>query len=171
MYRHGHLGTNLLIAAPVVALHIHLQQPLLAVVAALVIPLPSRLPDHDLKISILDHRGFSHTLWAALLFGGLFALALWPLRSFVPGVSTLHVLLIGLGYGSLGYLGHIAADALTPMGVRPFAPVVNTHISLSLCNASDDLANTGLLAAGVFSLCLVVVASYGGLPSLSSLLG
>jgi len=49
------------------------------------------------------------------------------------------------------------------MGVRPFAPVWDTHISLDLWTAKNDIANSGLLALGVFALALAI-ATYPSLP-------
>ena len=74
----------------------------------------SLAPDCDCRRSIagrvlplwrlgLRHRGATHTLWGMFFF------------SFAVGL--LFGLDIALPFG-LGYLSHLAADSLTPMGVR-----------------------------------------------------
>jgi inner membrane protein len=59
--------------------------------------------------------------------------------------------------GLLGYVGihsvltHLLADALTPMGIEPFAPLDGRSYSLDLWKASNPAANYGLLAVGVLA--------------------
>jgi len=52
-----------------------------------------------------------------------------------------------VGTGTI--LSHIAADAPTPMGVRPFAPLDGRHVSLDLVRAANPVANYALLVVGV----------------------
>jgi inner membrane protein len=46
---------------------------------------------------------------------------------------------------------HILADALTPAGVRPFAPYRDDFYSYDLARASNPIANYALLAVGVLA--------------------
>ncbi len=62
---------------------------------------------------IFNHRGFFHSVIAAALFSLLW----WQVALLFLGSHT--AFFIGLGFG-LGYLSHLALDALTPKGIRPF---------------------------------------------------
>ncbi|WP_244209786.1 hypothetical protein [Haloarcula quadrata] len=53
---------------------------------------------------------------------------------------------------------HIAADALTPAGVRPWCPVDDTHYSFGVVRAENPLANYALLGLGIASAVLGVWA-------------
>jgi inner membrane protein len=50
--------------------------------------------------------------------------------------------------GFVTIVSHIAADALTPMGVRPFAPVRGRKYTVALATASNPIANYLLLVLG-----------------------
>jgi inner membrane protein len=64
-------------------------------------------------------------------------------------------LLLAMSFEQLAVVGtvtigaHLLADALTPMGVRPFAPVSDRTYTLGLTRADNPVANYGLLAAGI----------------------
>ena len=71
-------------------------------------------------------------------------------------IGTTYATLATVGIGAFGFLvgtgtvlSHIAADALTPMGVRPFAPLDSRHISLEVVRAANPVANYALLVLGV----------------------
>lgn len=69
----------------------------------------------------LNHRGFSHTIWAALLWGAIG----WGLEQ--------HLELEGIALVSLlGYGSHLVADTLTPRGVKWFYPLYKRSIKLRL---------------------------------------
>ncbi|WP_242493351.1 metal-dependent hydrolase [Haloarcula hispanica] len=53
---------------------------------------------------------------------------------------------------------HIAADALTPAGVRPWRPVDDTYYFLDVVKAKNPLANYALLGLGIASAALGVWA-------------
>ena len=55
----------------------------------------------------------------------------------------------GFVVGAGTIMSHIAADALTPAGVRPLTPVDDTHYSLDLVKAKNPLANYALLGLGI----------------------
>lgn len=48
----------------------------------------------------------------------------------------------------LAIVSHIAADALTPMGVQPFAPWSNRRYTWSFVKAANPIANYALLCFG-----------------------
>jgi inner membrane protein len=51
--------------------------------------------------------------------------------------------------GTLTVVAHLLADALTPAGIRPFAPVRDTWYSLEVTGAGAPVANYLLLGVGV----------------------
>ncbi|TKX82999.1 metal-dependent hydrolase, partial [Halorubrum sp. SS5] len=97
----------------------------------------------------VKHRGITHTVWFALLVGVAFGAA-----GLAVGLRS--GLVEALLFGGAGFLfgvatigSHLLADALTPMGVRPFAPLRDTEYTLDLVTAANPLANYALLGLGV----------------------
>lgn len=180
MHRAGHHGVALLTYAPLVAV-VSLAAPELYLLAALgatclVNPLwpikyaigrnvsfsLSMLPDIDMKLPGVKHRGPTHTVWFALLVAALFAGVGAVLGPALVLLVSLPVDPTLLGAAFLGYIGfhavitHMLADMLTPMGVRPFAPVSGREYGLGLVNAGNVVANPLLFALGV----VAVVAAF-----------
>jgi membrane-bound metal-dependent hydrolase YbcI (DUF457 family) len=77
MYRLGHTGIALLVLAPLAYGLVEAHKPLLALITALGVLAIEPLPDLDFKLSFLDHRGVSHSLFAAMCIGGFLALCGW----------------------------------------------------------------------------------------------
>jgi len=78
----------------------------------------SLLPDIDIATSfagrrakfigkIFEHRGFFHTIYAAILF----SVVSWKIINQSAGLAVF-----------IGYTSHIALDSMTKAGVKPFAP-------------------------------------------------
>jgi len=80
-----------------------------------------------------EHRGFFHSLWppAILCILAAWAGALW----------------LGL-YVGVGYLSHLASDALTHMGIRPLHPFGNWRIA-------GPFMTGGILELGLFALVVI----------------
>lgn len=174
MYRDGHYGAALLVYAPVCFLVAALDYPTLALLAGGVAIAIAMVPDWDTRVPGLKHRGPTHTVGFALLVGlAVGAAAVTFVTAGDPGsvstdlaslatdpASALGVGVLGFAVGFLTTCSHIAADALTPMGVRPFWPVSGRHVSLNLTRASNRAANVVLLgvgtaaAAGAYGLAL-----------------
>jgi inner membrane protein len=116
------------------------------------------VPDLDMRIPFVKHRGITHTVWFALLvglgFGGV-GLAV-GLRSGV--VEALLFGGAGFVFGAVTIVSHLLADALTPMGIRPFAPVRDDEYTLDLVTAANPLANYGLLGLGGVAVAVALVA-------------
>jgi inner membrane protein len=163
MYRDGHYGAALLAYTPVGFLVTALGYRTLALLAGGVALALAMVPDWDMRVPGLEHRGPTHTVGFALLVGFLVAAAgvtvatagnpaavSTDLASLADDPAT------ALGVGVLGFLvgfltvcSHIAADALTPMGVTPLWPLSDRHVSVSVARASNRLANAVLLGVGV----------------------
>ena len=150
MYLLGHLGIGMLVFAPL-AFHLcRTGRDRGAYTGMATILLLATSPDVDAYIPGVAHRGITHTVWAAILVGALLAfLAVWlhtagPARGRTAGFAFL------LGATSVG--SHLLGDVLTPMGIRPFAPLLGSEYTLSLVAARDPVANLALLVVGVLSM-------------------
>lgn len=167
MHRPGHLGVALLAWAPIGALLSQAGLPGTALVGLAIVVSVFMLPDIDLKTPFLTHRGFSHTVWFALLAAGAIGAAGW----YVGGTSTAAIseltreagmgpqpyfALCGFAFTLLGVLSHLAADSLTPMGVPLLWPLSGTDYSLDVCVAKSRLWNLGLLSSGLVTGGVVV---------------
>jgi inner membrane protein len=161
MYRKGHSG----IALAVASLTIMLEPTPAGVVAAALSILVEPLPDRDQTIYRVAHRGFSHTIWFALVValatGGAAAVVGAALLE-IPGLSstTLGVVFAPARVGSvvavgtlLGILSHLAGDVITvgtgDYGVQPLRPLSHWEFPVGLCRADSTLGNWLLLAGGV----------------------
>lgn len=68
------------------------------------------IPDLDLKIRSLKHRGILHTIWPVILI----LIANFFLSKYLPfSIAAL----------AIGYTSHLVADMLTPFGVAPIYPL------------------------------------------------
>jgi len=164
MYRYGHYGAGFLVYTPLAFVVTGLGFRQLALGGALVVVALAMLPDQDQRIPLVPHRGPTHTVWFALLVGGacgyLGLLAgqrtgidLGVGQSFGAGVD---LAIFGFLLGTLTICSHIAADALTPMGVRPFSPLSSRRYTYNLTRASNPISNYLLLLLGGLSLGLAL---------------
>ena len=156
MYREGHVGAALLVYAPLGATVFVLGFETLALVGGGVAVALAMLPDFDQRIPGIAHRGPTHTVWFALVVR-----ALGGATGFAVGRSNGVEAIVGLtvfGFlvGFLTVCSHIAADALTPMGITPFAPLRTRHYSLDLTRAKNPVANYALLGIGVLAVVLAL---------------
>ena len=152
MYRLGHQGLNLALYAPVLGVALLLGEGTLGLLGGVVVFATASLPDVDVKLPGVDHRGVTHTVWAALAVGGVAAVASLVAATSL-GFGSAFGLSLAVG-GSLTFsvLGHVAGDALTPMGIRPFAPVDDREYSLGVCRADSWLGNRLLFGLGIASV-------------------
>ncbi|ELY63933.1 metal-dependent hydrolase [Natrinema versiforme] len=149
MYRDGHAGFNALLYAPFVPTVTAAYSLETALWGAVIALAAANLPDLDQSIEQIDHRGPTHTVWFALLFG------------FVAGVGTVLVARSGFGSGSFGFgfavgtcgiLAHLAGDIVTPMGIAPFAPVSRVHVTLEWFKSKNGRINRAFLLVGSVAL-------------------
>lgn len=150
VYRTGHYGAALLAYAPV-GLLLYPLSPAAAVVGGAGVLALSRVPDYDLRVPLLSHRGPTHTLLFLALVAGALAAAGWVLgaQAGVALEDRLSLAALGALVGVVGIGSHLLADALTPSGVPLLWPVSSRDYSLHLVGASNPVANWGLLALGV----------------------
>ncbi|WP_255149615.1 metal-dependent hydrolase [Halorarius halobius] len=152
MYATGHYGAALLAYAPVGYLLLA-SDPTLAFVGGAGVLLLATLPDYDLRVPFVSHRGITHTLLFLLGVAALLGAVGWQLGqgSYRPLGGPTRAAAFGAGVGVIGVGSHLLADALTPAGVPFLWPLSGESYTLGVARASNTLANWGLLALGVFA--------------------
>lgn len=160
MYATGHYGAALLVYAPVGFVLLRVDPTLAFVGVAGVLALAT-LPDYDLRVPFVKHRGITHTLLFTLAVSALLGAAGWQLGqgSYQPLGGPATTAAFGFGIGVLGLGSHLLADMLTPAGVAALWPLSSEAYTLSVARADNTLANWGLLALGVFATAAVLVAA------------
>lgn len=158
MYWRGHVGLGLLAYAPFAAVALDAGRPDLALAGGVLAVAFATLPDVDEYLPI-PHRGRTHTIAFAVgtgvLAGGVAALLAAVVAAAPPAWTPAFV-------GSVVTVtlwSHLAGDAVTPRGIRPFRPVSGAHFTLDLTRARNPRANLLLLSAGVLALSAAVVVS------------
>jgi inner membrane protein len=151
MYATGHYGAALLVYAPVGFVLMRLE-PTLALVGGAGVLALATVPDYDLRLPVVKHRGITHTLLFTLAVSALLGAVGWRLGqgSYQPLGGPATTAAFGFGIGLIGLGSHLLADVLTPMGVAVFWPVSSKRYSLSVARAANPIANWALLALGVF---------------------
>lgn len=157
MYKKGHYGAALTAYAPVGMGALAVGFEVAAVGGAVLSVGLAMVPDWDQKLPNVSHRGPTHTVRFAIgvaavtgLLGGALGLTVTSQWFLVAGTGVYMALVGGLTIGS-----HIAADALTPMGVTPFGD--NRHYSYDLWNADSTVGNYVLLGLGILSTAIALV--------------
>lgn len=146
MYLSGHVGLALITGA-VLVVTAGADRRVAAGVAVLV--LFASAPDVDLFLAGIQHRGSTHTVWAALGLGSTLAVGGRYLARRPTGGTDDTLFTFAVGTASV--LTHLVGDLLTPMGVRPLYPLVQSTYSLELVAARNPDANLALLSAGVLA--------------------
>jgi len=147
MYPPGHVGLTALLFAPL-ACWFRLTGRGQACAECLCVAVSlSLLPDIDKLLPGLVHRGVTHTLLFAAVFGLLVPVLVLPGNRRLPGLGAEHAV-VGylIGVGSL--VSHLVGDVITPMGVQALFPALGTVYSLDIVQASSPTANAVLLLAG-----------------------
>lgn len=127
----------------------------MGVLGVLVVFTTASMPDVDLRLPVVSHRGITHTVWAAVAVGGVVAGPVYyfqgTIAATVPelgGYTPLSFALFVGGFLAFSVIGHLVGDMLTPMGIRPFEPLSAASFSLNLWPA-DSIANKALFGLGV----------------------
>jgi inner membrane protein len=150
VYRNGHYGVALLVFAPVGVALVSVGSGDLAFVVGAGTLWLAMLPDVDRRVPGVSHRGPTHTVaFAVLVAAVLGGIGVAAGRTAAPW-DGLTMGTVGVGIGLLSVGSHLLADALTPMGIRPFWPVSRRTLTLSVVTADSTLGNYALLSLGVF---------------------
>ncbi|MBW4953835.1 metal-dependent hydrolase, partial [Klebsiella pneumoniae] len=110
------------------------------------------LPDCDHQLPIIAHRGPTHSIVFALFLGTILGAAGLAFGEAIASVSATTMGIFAFGIGVLAILSHLAADCITPMGVRPLWPLSRWHYSANIVRAKNPLANYLFLALGIASV-------------------
>jgi len=147
MHQPGHYGAALVVYAPTAAVLLAFGLEPFAVIGGLITLGLAMAPDQDQRVPGIKHRGITHTVHFAVLVGAVLAVVFGGI-GFTRGVGTAAFTAtygFVIGFGTIA--SHIAADALTPMGVKPFRN--GRQYSLDLVKAANPIANYLLLAVGI----------------------
>lgn len=148
MYRIGHVGAALLLYTPLGVVAALAGYEPVAVVGAVVAVSLSTVPDVDHQVPTIDHRGPTHTLAFALFVGAALAGVTTMLVGTSSPAADVGIVTFAFVVGTLSIVSHLLADAITPMGIRPFWPVSGRHYTLNLTRAANPVANYLLLSLG-----------------------
>ncbi len=176
MYRKGHIGINMMLFAPVLFIMISLEFVILGIIGFISVVYFASLPDIDLKIKYLTHRGVTHTMSFGILLGiislivGLFGNTIFMTIGIID-TSLFNMIFISAYSFFIGFfivMGHIAGDVITPTGVRLFQKpnyIPNTRIfsdkNYTLCSipAKSKMANVGFLFLGLLFTSISIFSS------------
>lgn len=159
MYRPGHYGVALVAYAPIAFILLMLGFRELAVAGGVGAVVLAMVPDYDQRVPGITHRGPTHTVWFAVLVGSVLGIGGGLVGSSQGVLAAAGLAIVAFLVGTVVILSHIAADALTPAGVRPFTPIRNQRYTYNLTKAKNPLANYGLLGFGVLVSVLVLIVS------------
>ena len=143
----GHVGLNMALAAPVLAFYPGSVYDAVLWLWFAVFVGVSTWPDLDLKFE-LKHRGFTHTIAGALVFGAVGALVL--------GLASPSYAPLGFLGGFFGTLCHVLGDLMTYTKFRPLWPLTSREYGWGLFAAKDERINRSFrnLGAGLATLAL-----------------
>jgi inner membrane protein len=187
MYKNGHRGLSLFLSAPIVAILLLLDLPVLGIFFCVSVFILASLPDIDLKISSIKHRGITHTVWFALFSGIVYAILVSGIVSITGSknvllqqfsVSYIYLVVFVFGTGFSGVLFHLLGDIITPMGVNMFSRQTNDAVSFNLLLAKNEVANDSAFALGVIGLVFTGILTqyphllyFTNLPTISLYIG
>lgn len=159
MHARGHKGIGLLLYAPITYALLRLNQPILAIGGLVLVLTLSMLPDKDMVIALLPHRGPTHTIWFALAVGAALGgigiiIQLGLDKIGIVAVAVPVVFLFGIGFLSILY--HIIGDALNPSGVRPYTPVSRKKHALGLTKSNSFVWNWLFFVLGLVANLIAV---------------
>lgn len=174
MHREGHHGLNALLYAPIALGVAFLGSVELAVIGAMFFVGTASIPDFDRHFDSsmnshrsdlwhlvpIKHRGFTHTVWFAVIAGVVGASFGTVMAVLVPSVAP-EIVMVFAGVCTMGgVLGHILGDMMTPMGVCPLSPIRRSTYSLNWFLAKNTVANYGFLFVGGIALLAALGAGF-----------
>ena len=145
MLKPGHIGTGLLVYAPIAGAVIAFADILLALAGGIIVVFTSMLPDQDHSLPFLTHRGVSHTIVAAAVVGTITTVGVYSIVGNVEIAGFVGAVLF------ISYVAHLIADMLTPTGVAFLWPIKKKKYSLSVAKFDNRVANYGLLVLGIIA--------------------
>jgi membrane-bound metal-dependent hydrolase YbcI (DUF457 family) len=119
MHRRGHVGVTLLAVAPIAYYFVSNGTPLLALLSWVGIQAVEPLPDWDLQVSGLQHRGLSHSLLAALLVGSVLGASGWVLSGSVNDLLLAVPSVLSTGFDQGTVVADRFSHVLTVLNLQP----------------------------------------------------
>jgi len=159
VYSNGHYGASLLCYAPVGFALLSAGFEAIAVVGGAISLSLARLPDIDMRLPFVTHRGITHTLWFVLLVAALCGSAGWLLAQPLGLGLPVRTAVFAGGIAGLSVTSHLLADVITPSGITPLWPLSGRHYTSNIVRADNWVANQMLFALGVFSVVMVVIVT------------
>lgn len=166
MHALGHKGVALLLYAPITYFLLSVGRPILAFGGLVIVVTLSMLPDKDMVIALLPHRGPTHTIWFAGLVGAALAGVGLVIQFGLDKIGIVAVAVPVTGLFIVGFLSivyHIIGDAMNPSGVRPYRPVSNRKHALSVTKSSSFIGNWFFYLIGLVANLVAVVLAFRGL--------
>lgn len=154
MHREGHVGAALVAYSPFVAITVAVGLETLAIAGGVVVATLAMLPDQDQRIPFVKHRGPTHTVRFVVGVAAVLGLAGLLLGATGGILTAVGLAVFGVLIGIVAISSHIAADALTPMGVEPFGD--GRHYSYDVVRAANPIANYALLGLGVLTVAVAL---------------
>lgn len=143
----GHLGISLLIYAPIAYVLLVSGREKAMATGLVVVLLLTPLPDIDMVLPFVAHRGVTHTFPAAVCLGVVVGIGGWT-SSLSSAGSGRDRAAFGFFLGSLSVVSHLLGDVVTPMGIQLMYPVSSTRYTLDLVSAFDLEVNRLLFVLG-----------------------
>lgn len=147
MLKSGHYGAALLLYAPVGFVLLSMD-PVAALVGGVGVLALARVPDYDLHVPWVPHRGPTHSILFLLLFAGALGGAAFAVAEHY-GLDPYPIVHLAVVVGTVAVGSHLLADAITPYGVPLLWPLSDRRFSLDLALSTNPIANYGLLVVGV----------------------
>lgn len=151
----GHAGITLFVYAPIAYVLLVSGKEKALGVGVIVVLLLTPVPDIDMLLPFLDHRGITHSLVAAGCLGVAVGLAGWMSNLSSVGTASERAAL-GFLLGSVSIVSHLLGDVITPMGLQLFYPASQTWYSVNLVSAFHLEANRLLFVLGAVAFWLTL---------------
>jgi inner membrane protein len=161
MHKTGHIGAALLVYSPIGLLLLLAGFDELAVLGGVGMIALATLPDCDHRLPVVPHRGPTHSLAFAVALGAVLGALGFLFGGYLVAVPAVVMGAFAFLIGVLAVLSHLAADSITPMGIRPFWPVSRWHYSANVVRAKNPIANYLLLAVGIASVTVAMLLAAG----------
>jgi len=156
MYRLGHYGVALIVYAPLGLALLLANLTWLAVAGGAVFLALAPLPDIDVRLPLVSHRGITHTVLFAVVIGAVLGAVGWAISG-DGGVTTgIQLAAFGFVVGTGAILSHLLGDVITPMGITPFWPLSDRHYTFGLTRADNTAANYLLFGVGILLIVVVL---------------
>jgi len=138
MHKHGHIGLSLAVAAPIAIIFGYFFGPQWATLTLIFSFITSRVPDFDHRTELIAHRGFTHTIWFAIIISLAGALIITQISTIAgtgpenAGITLSNITNLLPTFAMtftgfmIGFISHLIGDIITEAydyTVNPFWPV------------------------------------------------